>query len=177
MIECRGVPRLEMHYTMTRAKVFTASRLLGNSAYGFYLRVTNPMEFVREMTYDWKIWTYTQREEGVDGSFTTVRKNAQDTPGVYTTLSGIGHSWAVYERKLPSADFQVTIPDLRPTVGNAATEIIVFPVSVSQPSDRNVRILAPEGFRWSFSQSQFIYRSPNSGAPASESVVGADLDF
>ena len=57
--------RLNTHYTYTRAKIFTVARLLSNSGYGFYLRVKNPSSFLREMTNEWKIFTYTQREEGV----------------------------------------------------------------------------------------------------------------
>jgi hypothetical protein len=176
LIECNGEPRLNTHYTYTRAKIFTVARLLSNSGYGFYLRVKNPSSFLREMTNEWKIFTYTQREEGVDGSFQTVRLNAQTAPGDYM-------SWGPYRKSLPAEYFQVAIPDLRPTAyGGAAgadhsTEITVFPVQVTGPSDGNVRILAPAGFRWSFTESEFIYRSVSSGAPPSQAVIGADRDF
>merc|ERR1719201_851619 len=176
LIECNGEPRLNTHYTYTRAKIFTVARLLSNSGYGFYLRVKNPSSFLREMTNEWKIFTYTQREEGVDGSFQTVRLNAQTAPGDYM-------SWGPYRKSLPAEYFQVAIPDLRPTAyGGAAgadhsTEIMVFPVQVTGPSDGNERILAPAGFRRSFSESEFIYRSVLSGAPPSMAVTGADRDF
>jgi hypothetical protein len=170
MVECEGIPRIPAHLTYTRSKIYTTSRLLGNSAYGFYLRVTNPTFFVQGMLNDWKIWTYTQRDEGVDGSFQTVRQNAQNLPGDFT-------SWGPYQRTLDSDNFQVSIPDLRPTAGDSATEIIVFPIMVTIPSDGNVRILAPQGYRWSFTQAEFIYRSVNSGTPIDEAIIGADRDF
>jgi hypothetical protein len=170
LIQCIGQPRQPTHFTYTRAKIFTTARLLQNSAYGFYLRVKNPDTFLREMTNEWKIFTYTQREEGVDGSFNTVRLNAQTEEGAYM-------SWGPYRKSLPEEFFQVHVPDLRPTSGDASTDIIVFPVQVTGPSDGNVRILAPAGFRWSFSESEFIYRSVLSGAPPSMAVIGADRDF
>jgi hypothetical protein len=170
LIECNGEPRLPTHYTYTRAKIMTNARLLQNSAYGFYLRVMNPDTYLRDMTNEWKIFTYTQRMEGVDGSFNTVRLNSQTSEGEYM-------SWGPYRKSLPAEYFQVSVPDLRPTAGDASTDIIVFPVQVTGPSDGNVRILAPAGFRWSFTESEFIYRSTLSGAPPSQAVIGADRDF
>merc|ERR1719316_924494 len=70
----------------------------------------------------------------------------------------------------------VTIADLRPSVNanTAISTITIFPIVVEEPTNKNIRVVAPAGFRWDFEQVDFKYKSKLSGAPEGEYVPGAE---
>lgn len=170
-IVCTGAPTNANQVKYNRAKIRTTGRLLASTLYGFQLEVTNVASYVRSQLDKWKIWTYMDSGAGVDGSFITARFNEN-------TTAGANMSWGVYQHQMPPENLQISIADLRPTVGNMApTEITFLPIIVQVPMQKAVRILAPSGYVWDFLQNEFRYKARAQGVPESQIVPGAQNDL
>ncbi|CAK0879676.1 unnamed protein product [Prorocentrum cordatum] len=169
VINCLGSLAASGELTYNRAKIKTTGRLLATTPYGFSVKVTNAPYYVLTQLTEWRIWTYTQSGVAVDGAYETARFNQMEDAG--------SDSWGIYQLSMPSANFGVTISDLRPSMDRAATDIIVFPIVVQTAMDLHVRILAPAEYIWDFQQDEFKYKAAGFGVASNLVVEGAEADL
>jgi hypothetical protein len=179
VIMCNGGLARVGELTYNRAKVRTTGRLAKETFYGFQLQVTNGPLYSKFPQDRWAIWTYMFSEDelvaGVDGTLEPIPhyQNAPTMTRDFTVERRM--SFGVYQRNIPSYNFGVNVYDLRPSL-HGATHITIFPIVVAAPTDKNIRVIAPAGFKWNFEQVDFKYRSKVMGAPEGEFVEGAEGD-
>eukprot|EP00397_Hematodinium_sp_SG-2012_P000096 GEMP01000096.1.p1 GENE.GEMP01000096.1~~GEMP01000096.1.p1 ORF type:complete len:3237 (+),score=651.26 GEMP01000096.1:50-9760(+) len=168
IIRCDGqIITVSQDTAYNRAIIFTATRLFAESIYGFTLRVKNAPTIPFES--DWKLFTYETTGAAVDGSYFPVRFNVQDPHG-----SASAESYNLY--MLPTSQFVSAVADMRPfALTRMATRITVMPLIVPVKVMRNVRVLAPGGYVWSFVQPDFYYQTESSNPAKFVPGVKADM--
>jgi len=144
--------------SLLNVAVMTLSRyaqLAATTPYGFRIQVTNPEQFDVTQRNTFRLVTYTSANNGLDGTFYTVKFLASDGDGVDT-------SFGAYQLPMSSGMFVTSIENMLPfTETGLAGRIVIFPLRV--PFDSNVavnwRIIAPYGYEWDFNTNQFQYQT------------------
>jgi hypothetical protein len=187
VIICNGGLSRVGEITYNRARIRTTGRLQKGTFYGFQLEVRNGPNYYgsKSPAERWSVWTYMIKEfdvigeefvAGVDGTNDPVPfyQNHPSMARRFTTERRM--SFGAYLRNIPHYNFGVTVGDLLPSSHDGTSTITIFPIVVEAPSEKNIRVVAPAGFRWQFEQSEFKYRSKLTGAPEGEYVDGAEAD-
>merc|ERR1719174_1113099 len=166
-LTCTGAS-LPVSISINLAKIQLSSRLFQGSSYGFMLHTRNPSSYFSSQKNGWYLSTYSPSAIGIDGSLLTLPFNAGD-------IASAASSWGMYEYNIGPSGFEVHIADMRPS--GSPTRIRVFPISLFTDTSSNFRILAPAGYTWNFSASEFIYLKHSAGSVEGTYVAGAEADL
>jgi len=151
---------------MNSAEVGLVGALQPNTYYGFRINVRNAMAFMQSALDGWKIFTLTKEKYGVDGTPKPVPLIAVGEGAAKPTTSlGINvenKSYGLHQYSLNTANVElvkISIASLRPfTETNKPTIVTVRPLKVPVSKTTTLRIVAPAGFAWKFSSTQFIHK-------------------
>eukprot|EP00931_Biecheleriopsis_adriatica_P048558 TRINITY_DN28067_c0_g1_i1.p1 TRINITY_DN28067_c0_g1~~TRINITY_DN28067_c0_g1_i1.p1 ORF type:complete len:3244 (-),score=551.12 TRINITY_DN28067_c0_g1_i1:114-9845(-) len=123
-------------------RILTAGRL-----FGFKIRVENPTGFDISQMDGWTLFTADSQDYVVDGTPETIPFTEADSD-----------SWGIYT----SSDLElgVKVSDLRPYLMSGKRAWVSVLISKQPPGDSGfIRFRAPEGYIWSFDDSEFIYQT------------------
>merc|ERR1719265_504530 len=166
------LPTLKQPAYRNQARFKVGMKIGADRVYAFKIWVNNPKTYTRMMHFGWSIWTEDANGYGVDGtsepvswvreqfeagtvtttSTTTLDVNNQPAPKRDTAHYNAG--WGNYDITLNDLTVWVrnTLPysvektDSRGTKMRQATDIVVFPIEVSNDLDTSMRFTAPYGY-------------------------------
>jgi len=134
--------------------------------YGFQLYVRNAYSSRTLQKSSWYIQTQSPDGGILDGTEEPVKYLASG--------SGSTAGWSTVDMDIPTANFGVALAS---TLPDTQTEITVFPIVLSATTSGNIRVIAPPGYVWSFTSSQFIYRRWVKGRAEGTFVPGVVEDM
>lgn len=139
-----------------RAAINVESSLVAGRKYAVKVDVRNPFQYYVSQTQGWYIFTADADRYMLDGTPDTVAFSDSDDT-----------SWGVYTNS--DMALSVTVLDLRPYVmrtdADKRTLIQVIFTQLPAGDPARLRLRAPEGYIWEFTDAEFIYQLPDE-APA-----------
>eukprot|EP00927_Polykrikos_kofoidii_P054149 TRINITY_DN48622_c0_g1_i1.p1 TRINITY_DN48622_c0_g1~~TRINITY_DN48622_c0_g1_i1.p1 ORF type:complete len:3075 (+),score=329.05 TRINITY_DN48622_c0_g1_i1:114-9338(+) len=182
--DCRGSSSSASSDNLNHASLVLSGALQGSRSYAFRILVVNPGSCDESAQSRWDLRTMTESQDHVDGTpkFMSFNPVSADDAG-----SGLHHGWRLYQNSMrlagdiPPEQAALSVHPLLPysLTGEEAT-FTLFPLRTLQQLDQaTLRITAPDGYLWFFSERDFIYKSPafSNASNASSTVAGTTADF
>jgi len=157
-----------------RAIIQVRGHLRPGRIYGFQIAVTNPSTYEAGQQTSWRIWTRNQAQSYIDGTANSVSFVSPGSAGtIFAGEIEKRPSWGLSQSMIevgfhvdPLLPWSMTVQEAR---------IVVFPLRVASDVTTTLRVTAPYGYVWFFSDEDFVYTAtPNA---ASLVVAGATADL
>mmetsp|Transcript_142909 Transcript_142909/g.247385 ORF Transcript_142909/g.247385 Transcript_142909/m.247385 type:complete len:2516 (+) Transcript_142909:3-7550(+) len=128
------------------AEIKLQNMLVGGRLFGFKIWITNPQSFDLQQTEGWRIFTLDAAGFLTDGTAKTIPFVAAE-----------GGSWGVYAgAKMQAA---VSVASMLPyNMTGQTTYVGIEMQNVPQGQSGKIRLIAPEGFIFSFTPSEFVHK-------------------
>jgi hypothetical protein len=157
-----------------RAEIKLSGLIHPGRQYGFKIKVINPESYKGDHHNQWELWTKDKNNYYVDGSYGSPRFNGDSDSKL--------RSWGLYQKSLNVDSFPlhlaVSITPLLPfSLTKTEATITIFPLRVVMDVDTALRITAPQGYEWFFSNQDFTYRSASTTNSTSLIVPKATADL
>lgn len=121
--------------------------LLAKRVFGFKIRVENPQGYDPSHVSGWTMFTADSQNYTVDGTVDTI-------PFSESTDA----SWGIY--KSSQLEVSIKVSDMRPYEMSFKRSWVTLLVSTVPQGDSGfIRVVAPEGYKWSFDDNEFIYQT------------------
>lgn len=174
---CSGLfTNLAATFGRNRAQISLQGRLRAGRAYGFKLQASNPDTYQAAQHDTWRVWTANTPSDLVDGapdSAAFILANPSYSTEVET---GAPRSWGIYQQPLGLPPAVTVSPRLPFSSTGQAALVSVFPLKLASDTVATLRVVAPYGYVWHFTEQTFGYRTvANVGYPSG--VVGATADL
>jgi hypothetical protein len=156
-ISCSGIQSSLNPQRHSKALMQVSGRLKAGRVYGFLLKVTNPDAYITQHNEEWRIFTFTQMMNGVDGTPNTVPINP--------TPAGVQpKSWGIYEQQPslsePRTSFVLAMSTRLPySLTQETAWVAIGGIELPKTTNCKFRVIAPALYVWNYVARDFLYRS------------------
>lgn len=151
-----------------------------NTFYGFKMdNVQNPITYSPQQQSGWRIFTVGSTGVRVDGTPEPVPHVVMNSSLAGTAT--MNTSFGLYQKALNTMDVkrvEVSISEMLPfALTNERAVVTVYPLQITANATTTLRIVAPAGFVWNFTDDEFRYRVAGQNVTDMEVISGVTADL